>query len=382
MIKISLTVNSEPMRAEVEPRTQLAAVLRNDLHLTGTHLSCEQGVCGACTVLVDDKPIRSCISYAAMFDGARIETIEGFRADPVMTALRRAFRERHALQCGFCTPGMLIAARDIVLRTPEPDEKRIRQELSGNICRCTGYVGIVRAIQDVIEKRLVEAAPAPKVSKPALAREPLRPFALAEIGLGVVEKSDRRRGIAIKDGWTSVERRIRLSYPPQQVWDFLADIRQVALCVPGASVKSTNGNAFTGEVAIRFGLIRAAFSGEGQRSIDEDARRGVIDARGRDNSGQSNVHGSLIYSVVSTADDRTADLDLQLRYQLKGLLAQFNRPDLVEGFLDVLLLQFASACSAALSGAEHVHARELSAFALLRAVIKQKLAAFFRKRAG
>ena len=380
MIKISLTVNGELAQAEVEPRTQLAAVLRDKLHLTGTHLSCEQGVCGACTILVDDKPVRSCITYAAMYEGAQIETIEGFKADPVMNALRRAFSERHALQCGFCTPGMIIAARDIVLRTPEPDEKRIRQELSGNICRCTGYVGIVRAIQDVIEMRLVEVAP---VAKSDAAREPLRAFALSEQSLGVSgENSGLRQGITIKDGWTSVERRIRLSFPPQQVWDFLADIRRVAQCVPGANVNTVDGDAFTGEVAIKFGMIRAAFAGEGHRSLYVDERRCVIDAQGKDSSGQSNVHGSLIYSVVPAGDDNTADLSLQLRYQLKGLLAQFNRPDLVEGFLDVLLSQFAASCNVALSGVELSAVQELSAFALLRAVLKQKLAAMFHKRAG
>ena len=121
--------------------------------LTGTHLGCEHGVCGACTINLDGVPARSCIAYAATLDGADIRTIEGFDDDEVMEDLRQAFTENHGLQCGYCTPGMLISCRDIVTRLPEADEKRVRLELSGNLCRCTGYVGIVRAVLAVLEKR-------------------------------------------------------------------------------------------------------------------------------------------------------------------------------------------------------------------------------------
>jgi carbon-monoxide dehydrogenase small subunit len=121
--------------------------------LTGTHVGCEHGVCGACTVEIDDAPARSCIAYAAACDGANVRTIEGLDADPVMVQLREAFSAEHALQCGYCTPGMMVTARDIVMRLPQADEARIRKELSGNLCRCTGYVGIVRAIQRVLAQR-------------------------------------------------------------------------------------------------------------------------------------------------------------------------------------------------------------------------------------
>ena len=131
----------------------LADLLREKLGLTGTHLRCEQGACGACTLLIDGQPARSCITYAVLCEGAEITTIEGLDDDPVMAALRRAFTAEHGLQCGYCTPGMLITARDIVMRLPDADERRIRLELSGNLCRCTGYVGIVRAIRRVLEER-------------------------------------------------------------------------------------------------------------------------------------------------------------------------------------------------------------------------------------
>jgi len=150
---IALTVNGQRVEAQVEPRTHLADFLRESQGLTGTNLGCEHGVCGACTIEIDGAPARSCITYAVACDGATVRSIEGFDDDPVMEQLRQAFTAEHALQCGYCTPGMLVTARDIVTRLPAADEARIRKELSGNLCRCTGYIGIVKAIQSVLVSR-------------------------------------------------------------------------------------------------------------------------------------------------------------------------------------------------------------------------------------
>ncbi len=158
MRTIRLTVNGRTVAETVEERMHLADFLREKLNLTGTHLRCEQGVCGACTLLIDGQPARACITYAALCEGAEITTIEGLDADPATAALRKAFSQEHGLQCGFCTPGMLVTARDILLRLPDADERRVRLELSGNLCRCTGYVGIVRAILRALEERRAGAA--------------------------------------------------------------------------------------------------------------------------------------------------------------------------------------------------------------------------------
>ena len=158
MNTISLTVNGKQHTATVEPRTSLADFLREELLLTGTHLGCEQGVCGACTINLNGSPARSCISYAVACEGAEIWTIEGFDKDPLFSDLREAFSSEHGLQCGFCTPGMLVTARDIIMRLPEIDDARLRIELSGNLCRCTGYVGIVNAIRKVMDKRLADGS--------------------------------------------------------------------------------------------------------------------------------------------------------------------------------------------------------------------------------
>ena len=151
--RVRMTVNGRPFDELVEPRTHLADFLRERTGLTGTNLGCEHGVCGACTLEIDGAPARSCITFAVACEGAEVRTIEGFAEDPVMAKLRAAFTAEHALQCGYCTPGMLVTARDIVLRLPDADEARIRKEISGNLCRCTGYMGIVRAIQRVLASR-------------------------------------------------------------------------------------------------------------------------------------------------------------------------------------------------------------------------------------
>src|SRR5262249_49149971 len=150
---VALSVNGRKVQALVEPRTHLADFLREHCRLTGTHLGCEHGVCGACTVLIDDKPARSCITYAVQCDGFAVQTIEGFEDDPIMQELRPACSREHGLQCGFCPSGMLIAARDIVRRLPDADAHRIRVELSGNLCRCTGYLGIINAVESVVAAR-------------------------------------------------------------------------------------------------------------------------------------------------------------------------------------------------------------------------------------
>jgi carbon-monoxide dehydrogenase small subunit len=146
---IKLVVNGRSRHVAVEPRRLLSDCLREDLGLTGTNLGCEQGVCGSCTVLVDGESVRSCLMFAVQADGAEVQTVEGLADGAEMHPLQAAFWEHHGLQCGFCTPGMLITASELLERNPQPDEAEIRDALSGNLCRCTGYQHIVDAIQDV-----------------------------------------------------------------------------------------------------------------------------------------------------------------------------------------------------------------------------------------
>ena len=157
-LSISLQVNGERIDAQVPPRLNLADFLREHLKLTGTHVGCEHGVCGACTVRVNGDIVRSCLMLAAQAHGASIETIEGLSDSGEIADLQAAFRERNALQCGFCTPGMLVAAQDLLIHESEPDRERIREHLSGNYCRCTGYQAIVDAVEATARMRMERAS--------------------------------------------------------------------------------------------------------------------------------------------------------------------------------------------------------------------------------
>ncbi len=156
-VSLSLVVNGERVDADVLPRLNLADFLREHLKLTGTHVGCEHGVCGACTVRVDGAIVRSCLMLALQAHDASVETIEGVSDSGEIADLQAAFRDRNALQCGFCTPGMLIAAQDLLKQNPEPDREQIREHLSGNYCRCTGYQAIVDAVETAAMARVGRA---------------------------------------------------------------------------------------------------------------------------------------------------------------------------------------------------------------------------------
>jgi carbon-monoxide dehydrogenase small subunit len=149
--EITVTVNGSPRTITVEHRRTLAELLREDLALTGTHLACEHGVCGACTVLVDDEAVRSCLLFAVQADGTHVTTIEGLSpADGTLNPLQQAFADHHGLQCGFCTPGFIVTLTAFLRDHPEPSAEQIVEGLSGNLCRCTGYQGILQAVQAVV----------------------------------------------------------------------------------------------------------------------------------------------------------------------------------------------------------------------------------------
>jgi carbon-monoxide dehydrogenase small subunit len=157
LVSISLTVNDERISAQVLPRLNLADFLRDQLGLTGTHIGCEHGVCGACTVRVNGDIVRACLLLAVQAENASVQTIEGLSDSGEVSDLQAAFRDRNALQCGYCTPGMLMAAQDILIHEPQADREQIREHLSGNYCRCTGYHAIVDAVEATARARSEQA---------------------------------------------------------------------------------------------------------------------------------------------------------------------------------------------------------------------------------
>ena len=332
---IELIVNGEAIRANVEPRTHLGDFVRRELGLTGTHLSCEHGVCGACTLLVDGVPQRSCITFAAACAGSAITTIEGYGDDSVMAALRKAFHEHHALQCGYCTPGMLCTARDIVLRLPGPDAKRVRHELSGNLCRCTGYVGIVEAIEDVLRQKAGGSLPLP-----------LPPLATAPAALVSDEDATWVPIDIPSDGeWIEVKQSLTLPLAAGAAWERLEDLQLVANCLPGAQITRHQRNRAEGVMNIKFGPITAAFAMRAELALDAAKRIGNMKAEGIDKRSTTRVKTLLDYTVTAMDADAgsgpaKSTVELTLRFRLAGPLAQFSRAGLVNDYVTELTRLF------------------------------------------
>jgi carbon-monoxide dehydrogenase small subunit len=332
----------------------LGDFLREEVRLTGTHLGCEHGVCGACTVLMDGQPIRSCISFATACEGKHITTIEGYGDDPLMARLRTAFSAHHALQCGYCTPGMLATARDIVLRLPDADDARIRVELAGNLCRCTGYMGIVAAIKSVLlalqetpdenvtamraalrshsghAARVATHIPVfeaftAKVSAPITTPAAATPES-------VPAASGARKGSQIQGSF-------EVPFPAAQVWAFMVDLPAVAGCLPGASISEHEGDRVKGKVAIKFGPMSAAFNGAARLERDDATMSALFKGAGQDTLSQSRATGDIGYRL-STVNDSLTRVDVDLLYSLQGPLAQFSRSGLVQDFVRRMIADF------------------------------------------
>ncbi len=346
MTPIALTVNGRKVQALVEPRTHLGDFLREHCRLTGTHLGCEHGICGACTVLIDGEPARSCITYAVACDGLAIETIEGFAGDPVMRELREAFSREHGLQCGFCTPGMLIAARDIVRRLPSADERRIRVELSGNLCRCTGYLGIVNAVRIVIETQA--AGPAP-VAAPAPSAAGFTPFVPSTTEQTLSAQQAPPILEQARKGWTRFEESFVVVKPPAIVWDVFADVPAVAACLPGAELTDHDRESAKGKMTVKLGPILAAFAGSAVIERDDRALRGVIRGAGSDRGTGSRTKGDVVYRLAPEGEGQTR-VSIIVEYSLQGALAQFSRSSLAQDLGRRLVADFSANLNAKLTG--------------------------------
>jgi carbon-monoxide dehydrogenase small subunit len=404
MTKVSLTVNGSVLSAEVEPRTHLADLLRETHNLTGTHIGCEHGVCGACTLLVDGVPIRSCITFAVACENAKVTTIEGLDEDEIARELRAAFTAHHALQCGYCTPGMIVSARDIVLRMDAPTEHDIRVAMSGNLCRCTGYVGIVRAVQTVLSDRRargVEAVPGGgrELLGPAGSGRAgeIRAVTAAAVAAAGVRAAPRfaPAGAAARpeaDWKPQVEFRqsFVIAHPVDEVWAFFGRVEDVAACLPGASLDGgEKDGVVNGRMRVKVGPISAEFSGVAQITRNEAAHRGAVVGSGRDRRSNSATRGVVAYSVKPDEAGAGSRVDVDVGFTLTGMLAQFGRSGLVQDIASRLTAAFARNLEARLSsggddggGEPPPLVRELNAGSLITAVLLGKVRRFFRRFLG
>jgi len=385
MNTIALHVNRRAVEVSAEPRTSLADFVRDKLDLTGTHLGCEHGVCGACTVLLDGVPARSCITYAVACEGADVTTIEGLDEDEVTTELRAAFTREHALQCGYCTPGMLVSARDLVLRLPDADERRIRVGLSGNLCRCTGYVGIVRAVQSVIEaRRARNIAPQTGGGRTSLGpagsgratsdRSEPQPARQA-----LAAASDRAAAGTIPDFTpaTVLDQRFTLPHPPAKVFAMFDDIVGIAACLPGVSLTAPpKPERIEGVIRVRLGPIAAAFEGAARVERDPATLSGCIVGIGTDQRSHSATQGEIRYRLVPLEGGTATVVELSIGYTLTGMLAQVGRPGLVRDLARRLVAEFAGNLDRHMSGAPSGQAApaELSFWSLASDVLRARLA--------
>jgi carbon-monoxide dehydrogenase small subunit len=381
--KISLTLNDRPVAATVESRTHLADFLRDDQMLTGTHIGCEQGVCGACTVMIDGRPVRSCITLAAACDAADVRTIESFDDDPLMARLREAFSHHHGLQCGYCTPGMLATAYDIVRRVPDADADRIRKELSGNLCRCTGYAGAVAAVADVLANDPPEALLQPMAR---VGQTRTMQSRVSQSPAGRVSGGESSSSIQIPDrveNGTALSREVLIDAAPEAVWRIVADIPTLVTCIPGAQLSEPvqEGRAL-GSVGVALGPIRSSFDGAADIDLDSETKSGRVIGRGGDRLSRSTLDGALEFALTGAGNGSQSRLKLEMMYRLKGPLAQFGRPAVVATIADQLLSDTSKAIADRAHGRNTQEAAEpapLNAFVLAWIAFKGLLRGLWRR---
>jgi carbon-monoxide dehydrogenase small subunit len=396
MMQINLTINGQGVEELVEPRTHLADFLRDRLHLTATHIRCEQGVCGACTILIDGSPARSCITYAALCQGAEVVTLEGLENDEIIDSLRTAFSIEHGLQCGFCTPGMLVTARDIVRRLPDADELLVRRELNGNLCRCTGYAGIARAICRVLAERRAAAAE-PETSTAfglgpvgarhlpgaSTAEKKRLPESAPKPEVAVVDSKELSKDLGLGSRAANLETSLSftVAHGADQTWAALEDVENVARCMPGAVLTEHSADGrLAGRVTVKIGPIASNFIGTGLIVRDAAARRGILYGVGRDRLSGTTVRAEVSYAVAGESDTESK-VDVTVRALLAGALAQFGRSSIVQDLVGRITAEFSRRLQQSLTDPQSIDSSEtsLKATTLVFEVVAARLRSLRRR---
>jgi carbon-monoxide dehydrogenase small subunit len=328
LVEVRLTVNGTPAVLNLPARVTLADALRDHLGLTGTHIGCEHGVCGMCTVLVDGEAARACLLFAPQADGAEIVTVEGLGRPDDLHPLQETFGRNHALQCGFCTPGFLMSSYDLLANQPEVTEEELPTELSGVICRCTGYRNILTAVKEAREsypdglpepgncarRALVGRATGQAIAQP----DETSPNADAALG--------RPAEIVLPDGDPTIAVHIRteIAVPVHKVWQVFDDAHRLARCLPGAELTEDLGDhRYVGRARVSLGPIKLAFRGIAHIvEHDRDGQRMRVLAQGQD-AGGAQTQADIVLRTELTGTGTTLHADAKV--YLTGRIAQFGR---------------------------------------------------------
>jgi aerobic-type carbon monoxide dehydrogenase small subunit (CoxS/CutS family)/carbon monoxide dehydrogenase subunit G len=329
-VDVRMTVNGNPVTMALPARVTLSDALRDQLGLTGTHVGCEHGICGMCTVLVDGDAARACLLFAVQLDGADIVTVEGLGRQDDLHPLQESFGRHHGLQCGFCTPGFLMSSYDLLTHQPDVDRADLPAELSGVLCRCTGYRNIVDAVADVAEAHR-EGIPAPGNCghRTMVGRTPAGGSGTGAGTTDVEAQVEAEPGghpeeITLPSGEPTIRIDVtsELSSSPDEVARVFSDVRLLARCLPGAELTDDLGdNWYRGRARIALGPVRLSFNGIAH-ILEQSAERIAVHAQGRDTGGggaQAGIVMSAERSAAGTALHAQADVFLT------GRIASFGR---------------------------------------------------------
>ncbi|WP_245975703.1 xanthine dehydrogenase family Fe-S subunit [Amycolatopsis palatopharyngis] len=383
LIKVDFTVNGRPATVHVAPRVTLADALRDHLGLTGTHLGCEHGVCGLCTVLVDGDAARACLLLACQVDGSEVVTVEGMGTPSDLHPLQQSFGSHHALQCGFCTPGQIMSAYDLLTAEEQPAEEDLPEQLSGVLCRCTGYRNIVDAVADV-----ARAYPG-GVPGPRNCGQPEPTLPRATLG-GAGEQVDLERvdtggpaEIAVPSGEPTAVITVDTvaDEPINRIWAVIEDTPALTACLPGAEIVSDFGDdQYKGRMRVSLGPVRLAFLGD-VRIVERDEQTHRVKVIGQAADASSGAVAAVVDLVAEPqAEGRTA-LRAVAELHMVGRIAQFGR-GLVNDVSRDMFGQFAGNVEASARGEAPTEAAPASACAMAMTLIRSRVKALGRLLTG
>lgn len=324
LVEVGFTVNGTPATLKLPARVTLSDALRDHLGLTGTHVGCEHGVCGMCTVLVDGQAARACLLFAVQLDGADIVTVEGLGKADELHLLQESFGRNHALQCGFCTPGFLMSSYDLLSSKPDVADDELPEELSGVLCRCTGYRNIVTAVR---ETRDACGGGIPEPGNCGTRALVGRSTGQSAEEQGTEDASTQEAvDIVLPDGEPTIDVSVstQVGVPGARVWDVFDDIHMLARCLPGAELTDeVRGDQYAGRARISVGPVKLAFSGVTQ-ILEHDRAGGVLRvlAQGRDTGG---AQTQAAITLRTDSDGDTTTLRADAKVYLTGRIAQFGR---------------------------------------------------------